>query len=58
MYAKMICMISPPSTEYEIITKFSKIFKTSYFSPEEVSNEREIIKRFCEEFVVSLLSLG
>lgn len=47
MYAKMICMISPPSTETEISTKFRDIFQESYFSPEDVLKERDIIKNFC-----------
>lgn len=47
MYAKMICMIFPPSTEKEISTKFKHIFDDNYFNPIDVLKEREIIKKFC-----------
>lgn len=47
MYAKMICMIFPPSTENEISTKFKNIFRKNYFTPTDVRREREVIQQFC-----------
>ena len=55
MYAKMICMLSPPSREKEIATKFKNIFHNNYFNSKDVLREREIIKSFCLRFFIIII---